>query len=140
MIWYKNCTVHINIHDLIWKLYCTNKECKNCTESGEMYEPPAGGVWILSQPIQSIIIVLIIIITVFTNTAIIINISCSQIKRSTVNFVLIKHLCIVDLFGALFILPVPLVTTIKGNYTPPLNYIPPCIIYPPCITPLHLLN
>ena len=98
-----------------------------------MYEPPAGGVWILSQPIQSIIIVLIIIITVFTNTAIIINISCSQIKRSTVNFVLIKHLCIVDLFGALFILPVPLVTTIKGNYIPP-----PGNIYPPALyTPLH---
>ena len=73
-----------------------------------------GGVYLLSQPLQAIIISIILVITIVTNTTIIINISTSEIKRRTVNFVLIKHLCIVDLCGALFILPVPLVSTIKG--------------------------
>ena len=34
----------------------------------------------------------------------------------TVNFVLIKNLCTVDLIGALVILPVPLVATAKGRW------------------------
>ena len=34
----------------------------------------------------------------------------------TVNFILIKNLCIVDLIGALVILPVPLVATARGRF------------------------
>ena len=34
----------------------------------------------------------------------------------SVNFILIKNLCTVDLMGALFILPVPLIATIKGQW------------------------
>ena len=74
-----------------------------------------GGVWLLSQPAQAVIIAFILSITVIANVLVIINMSCSELKRKTVNFVLIKHLCIVDLAGALFVLPVPLVTTIKGK-------------------------
>ena len=34
----------------------------------------------------------------------------------TVNFLLIKNLCIVDLVGALVVLPVPLIATAKGQW------------------------
>ena len=34
----------------------------------------------------------------------------------TVNFLLIKNLCTVDLIGALLILPVPLLATIRGRW------------------------
>ena len=39
-----------------------------------------------------------------------------QLKMQTVNFILIKNLCIVDLIGALVILPVPLVATARGRF------------------------
>ncbi len=85
-------------------------------EGGDLEEDMfGGGVWLLSQPAQAVIIAFILSITVIANVLVIINMSCSELKRKTVNFVLIKHLCIVDLAGALFVLPVPLVTTIKGK-------------------------
>ena len=34
----------------------------------------------------------------------------------TVNFILIKNLCTVDLIGALVILPIPLVATARGRF------------------------
>ena len=39
-----------------------------------------------------------------------------QLKMRTVNFILIKNLCTVDLIGALVILPVPLVATARGRF------------------------
>jgi hypothetical protein len=39
-----------------------------------------------------------------------------QLKMRTVNFILIKNLCTVDLIGALVILPIPLVATAKGRF------------------------
>ena len=39
-----------------------------------------------------------------------------QLKMRTVNFLLIKNLCIVDLVGAVVVLPVPLVATAKGQW------------------------
>ena len=42
---------------------------------------------------------------------------CFQLKMRTVNFLLIKNLCIVDLVGAVLVLPVPLIATAKGIYT-----------------------
>ena len=84
----------------------------NAAEEEDIF---GGGVWLLSQPAQAVIIAFILSITVIANVLVIINMSCSELKRKTVNFVLIKHLCIVDLAGALFVLPVPLVTTIKGK-------------------------
>ena len=45
-----------------------------------------------------------------------------QLKMRSVNFILIRNLCTVDLFGALFILPVPLIATIKGHWDFPDNF------------------
>ena len=45
-----------------------------------------------------------------------------QLKMRSVNFILIKNLCTVDLFGALFILPVPLIATIKGQWDFPTTF------------------
>ena len=39
-----------------------------------------------------------------------------QLKMRTVNFILIKNLCTVDLIGALVILPIPLVATARGRF------------------------
>ena len=39
-----------------------------------------------------------------------------QLKMRTVNFILIKNLCTVDLIGALVIIPVPLVATARGRF------------------------
>jgi hypothetical protein len=77
----------------------------------------SGGVWLLSQPAQAVIIAFILSITVIANVMVIINMSCSELKRKTVNFVLIKHLCFVDLLGAMLVLPVPLVSTIQGKHS-----------------------
>ena len=74
-----------------------------------------GKVFIISQTFQCSLIIIIIIITVLFNCSIIINISNCDIKSRIVSFVLIKNLCIVDLVGALLILPVPLAATIQGE-------------------------
>jgi hypothetical protein len=52
---------------------------------------------------------------VVSNLSVIINISQSDIKKRIVSFVLIKNLCIVDLFGAVLVLPFPLVATVQGD-------------------------
>ena len=44
------------------------------------------------------------------------NLCKFQLKMQTVNFLLIKNLCIVDLVGALVVLPVPLIATAKGQW------------------------
>lgn len=75
----------------------------------------SGAVFIFSKPLQCSVIIVIIIISIITNVSVIINIIKSDIKKSIVTFVIIKNLCIVDLCGACLILPVPLVTTIKGT-------------------------
>ncbi len=75
----------------------------------------SGGLHLLSQPLQCILIILVILLTVASNVSIILNISLNELKRRNTNFVLIKHLCIVDLCGAILIVPVPLAATIQGN-------------------------
>ena len=67
-----------------------------------------------SQPLQCGVILVILIISIIANCSVIINIINSDIKKSIVTFVIIKNLCIVDLFGACLILPAPLAATIKG--------------------------
>ena len=74
-----------------------------------------GKVYIISQAFQCSLIIIIIIVTVLFNCSVIINISNCDIKSRIVSFVLIKNLCIVDLVGALLILPVPLAATIQGE-------------------------
>ena len=75
----------------------------------------SGAVFIISQPLQCGVIVLILLTSVLTNCSVIINIINSDIKKSIVTFVIIKNLCIVDLCGACLILPAPLVATIRGK-------------------------
>ena len=75
----------------------------------------SGSVFIISQPAQCAVIVLILLVSVLTNCSIIINIINSDIKKSIVTFIIIKNLCIVDLCGACLILPAPLLATIKGR-------------------------
>ncbi len=53
---------------------------------------------------------------VMANSLVIHNICRSQLKLRSVNFLLIKNLCIVDLVGAAVVLPVPLAATIKGEW------------------------
>jgi hypothetical protein len=78
-------------------------------------DPAAGDVHLLSQPVQCVVIGLVILLTVASNVSIILNIGLSELKRRNTNFVLIKHLCIVDLCGAILIVPVPLAATIQGK-------------------------
>ena len=73
-----------------------------------------GAVFLFSQPLQCGVILVILIISIIANCSVIINIINSDIKKSIVTFVIIKNLCIVDLFGACLILPAPLAATIKG--------------------------
>ena len=65
-------------------------------------------------PPQCIVIAAIIITAVVCNVLVIHNIWMCQLKMRTVNFLLIKNLCIVDLIGACVVLPVPLLATAKG--------------------------
>ena len=74
-----------------------------------------GQVFIFSWTLQCSVILVIIVVTVVTNCCIIINVGGSDIKNRIISFVLIKNLCIVDLCGALLILPVPLVATFQGD-------------------------
>ena len=70
---------------------------------------------LISQSFQCALIIIIITLTVISNSIVIFNISQSDIKSSIVSFILIQHLCIVDLLGAFCILPLPLLATVKGE-------------------------
>ena len=73
-------------------------------------------VYLLNQPIQCLIISIVIMMAIVCNGLVIHNISKCELKMRTVNFILIKNLCTVDLMGALLILPVPLVATARGHW------------------------
>ena len=79
--------------------------------SGQDEDLDVHSVFILYKPFQCFMIFLIFVVTVVSNCSIILNISQSNIKSSMVSFIIIKHLCIVDLCGALAILPVPFIAT-----------------------------
>ncbi|XP_037086143.1 octopamine receptor-like, partial [Pollicipes pollicipes] len=72
---------------------------------------------IMNKPAQSLCICLIITASVVLNICVIQNIYHNDLKLKTVHFLLIKNLCIVDLIGALCVLPVPLITTMQGEWT-----------------------
>ena len=74
----------------------------------------ASEVYILNQAIQSIVIISIILVAVVLNLLIIHNIWKNELKMHSVNFLLIKNLCLVDFVGAILILPFPLTATLKG--------------------------
>jgi hypothetical protein len=76
----------------------------------------AGEVYLLNQPVQCIFIALIIVLSVAANSLVVHNICQNKLKMRSVNFLLIKNLCIVDLVGALMVLPVPLVATARGKW------------------------
>ena len=70
----------------------------------------------VNQPLQIICIACIILLAVGLNVLVIHNICCNELKLRSVNFILIRNLCVVDLLGALLILPVPLVVTAMGGW------------------------
>ena len=72
-------------------------------------------VIILSKPFQCFVIIIIFLVTVVSNCSIILNISKSDVKSRVISFILIKNLCIVDLCGAILILPVPFIATWRGK-------------------------
>ena len=74
-----------------------------------------GPVFVVSKALQCSLILIILLLTVGSNCSVILNISRNDIKNQIVSFVLIKNLCIVDLFGALLILPAPLAATYQGR-------------------------
>ncbi|XP_043197799.1 trace amine-associated receptor 13c-like [Amphibalanus amphitrite] len=74
-------------------------------------------LWIMNKPAQSLCICVIITAAVILNICVIQNIYHNDLKLKTVHFLLIKNLCIVDLIGALCVLPVPLITTMQGEWT-----------------------
>ncbi|TRY61871.1 hypothetical protein TCAL_08472 [Tigriopus californicus] len=71
-------------------------------------------VYLLNQPLQCLTIVVIICLGVFFNVLVIHNICSNDLKMRSVNFLLIKNLCIADLVGVCMVLPMPLVVTAKG--------------------------
>nr|XP_040565037.1 pinopsin-like [Lepeophtheirus salmonis]XP_040565038.1 pinopsin-like [Lepeophtheirus salmonis] len=73
-----------------------------------------GEVYLLNQELQATFIILIILFAVVANLAVIHNVCLNDLKMKSVNFILIKNLCIVDLVGAICVLPIPLAATIKG--------------------------
>jgi hypothetical protein len=52
-----------------------------------------GLVHFINQPVQCVIIVLVIVLTVTSNVCIILNIGLNELKRRNTNFVLIKVVC-----------------------------------------------
>ena len=70
---------------------------------------------IVFRPLQVIVIGMLIALTVVANCSIIFHISNSATKANLVNFVLIKHLCFIDLCGGVFILPIPFIATLEGK-------------------------
>ena len=78
-------------------------------------EERPGTVFVFSKVLQCSLILIILFLTVVSNCSVILNISRNDIKNQIVSFVLIKNLCIVDLFGALLILPAPLAATYQGT-------------------------
>ena len=75
----------------------------------------AHDIIIISKPVQCCVIIIIFLVTVVSNCSIILIISKSKVKSGKVSFILMKHLCIVDLCGAVLILPVPFLATIRGK-------------------------
>ena len=73
-------------------------------------------IFLISQTFQCALIIIIITLTVAANSIVIFNISNCDIKSRIVSFILIQHLCIVDLLGAFCILPLPLLATVKGEH------------------------
>ena len=84
-------------------------------------EDSPGPVFIVSKAVQCSLILIILILTIGSNCCVIFNISRNDIKNQIVSFVLIKNLCIVDLFGALLILPAPLAATYQGMENTSIN-------------------
>ena len=78
-------------------------------------ETSPGNVIIVSQVLQCVSIITIIIFTVILNISIIIHISKCSVKNKVNSYVLTKHLCIVDLLGGVLILPLPLIATWNGK-------------------------
>lgn len=87
------------------------EEAKRHEENAEPH------IWILNKPAQGLCISLIIITSIVLNISVIHNIYHNDLKLKTVHFLLIKNLCIVDLIGALCVLPIPLIATLQGEWT-----------------------
>ncbi len=73
-------------------------------------------VYLLNQPVQCAVIALIIVLAAGVNALVIHNICSNELKLRSVNFLIMRNLCVVDLLGALLILPVPLAVTAKGAW------------------------
>ena len=70
----------------------------------------------MSRVTQIFFIVIIILATVLANMFIMTVIWTCDIKSKLVSYQLITYLCVVDLLGALTVLPVPLAVTIQGEW------------------------
>lgn len=75
-----------------------------------------GEVYILSKPLQCLVISLIMVLAVTLNLLVVHNVSACHFKQRSANFILIQNLCIVDAVGAALILPAPLAATSAGRW------------------------
>ena len=73
-------------------------------------------VYILSRPVQCLLILLILMSALVINALVVHNICESDLKLRSVNFLLIQHLCVSDCVGAALVLPAPLLATARGRW------------------------
>ncbi len=73
-------------------------------------------VYILSRPVQCLLILLILLSALVINALVVHNICESDLKLRSVNFLLIQHLCVSDCVGAALVLPAPLLATARGRW------------------------
>ncbi|XP_065571262.1 uncharacterized protein LOC136034072 [Artemia franciscana] len=76
-------------------------------------------LYIINQVGQGFALIFIMTTAITLNICVVANIRKCSLKLRTVHFLLVQHLCIADLFGALFILPVPLLTTLRETWDAP---------------------
>ncbi|CAL8070016.1 unnamed protein product [Orchesella dallaii] len=77
---------------------------------------PTRTIPVVNQPLQALVLIVILISALLTNGLVIMNISRDSLKLRMVHFLLIRHVCITDSVGALFVLPIPLISFIKGYW------------------------